>query len=193
MGRRRLTERQKEVLRIIREKIRQSGYPPTVREIGESLGISEKGAYDHLKALERKGYIRRQPRKTRAIEILEPEAQDGEHIRVPILSGITLDEKEISDHKIEGVISLPRGFLGEGELFALKVRGSDMAEIGILDGDYVIARRQREAKPGEVVIVLREDGREVRIMVMPTDPETRTSYTEKGMIRGKVVGLLRRF
>ncbi|HID56924.1 TPA: repressor LexA [Candidatus Poribacteria bacterium] len=189
MGPRRLTERQREVLEIIRERIRGSGYPPTIREIGEAMGISEKGAYDHLKALEKKGYIRRHPRKTRAIEIIEAEEED--FIRAPILSKVDL-ATGIRDDEAQSVISLPRNLFDKGELFALKVEGNGMFETGIFEGDYVIIQRQDKADPGDIVAVLTDED-ELKIMVMPANPAIRSIWLERGRFLGKVVGLLRRF
>ena len=191
MGSMRLTERQREVLEIIKERIKGSGYPPTIREIGEAMGISEKGAYDHLKALERKGYIRRHPRKTRAIEIIETEDQDDEFIQVPILKQVN-SATEMRADEAQSFISLPRDLFDKGALFALKVEGNGMFETGIFDGDYVIIRKQDKANPGDIVAVLTDED-EFKIMVMPATPAIRSIWLERGRFLGKVVGLLRRF
>ena len=191
MGSKRLTERQREVLEIIRERIEESGYPPTVREIGEAMGISEKGAYDHLKALEKKGYIRRHPRKTRAIEIIRTEDQEDEFVRVPILKGID-PSMGITVDETQPVISLPGDLFDKGMLFALRVEENGMFETGIFKGDYVIIRKQDKADPGDIVAVLTDDD-EFKIMVMPANTAIRSIWLEKGRFLGKVVGLLRRF
>jgi len=191
MGSKRLTERQREVLEIIRERIEESGYPPTVREIGEAMGISEKGAYDHLKALEKKGYIRRHPRKTRAIEIIRTEDQEDEFVRVPILKGID-PSMGITVDETQPVISLPGDLFDKGMLFALRVEENGMFETGIFKGDYVIIRKQDRADPGDIVAVLTDDD-EFKIMVMPANTAIRSIWLEKGRFLGKVVGLLRRF
>ncbi|HEX30785.1 TPA: repressor LexA [Candidatus Poribacteria bacterium] len=191
MGSKRLTERQREVLEIIRERIKESGYPPTIREIGEAMGISEKGAYDHLKALEKKGYIRRHPRKTRAIEIIRTEDQEDEFVRVPILKGVD-SSMGITVDETQSVISLPRDLFDKGVLFALRVEENGMFETGIFKGDYVIIRKQDKADPGDIVAVLTDDD-EFRIMVMPANTAIRSIWLEKGRFLGKVVGLLRRF
>ncbi|RKX99716.1 repressor LexA [Candidatus Poribacteria bacterium] len=200
MRRRELTERQREVLDFIKEKIRENGYPPTIREIGERFGISEKGAYDHLRALERKGYIRRRPRKTRAIEVLEPMEEEGDVIRVPIVGRIAAGEPLFAQENLEGELPLPRELFGDGELFALRVRGESMVEDGIFDGDYVIVRRQSHAEPGDIVVALIGDEATIkrfyrergRIKLVPANSSMKAIYVTEAQIQGKVIGVIRK-
>jgi repressor LexA len=154
----RLTVRQRQVLDFIDERTREQGYPPSVREIGEAVGLSSPSTvHAHLAALQDKGYLRRDPTKPRAIEIaLEPStgtAIDRRPVRnVPLVGDVAAGTGVLAAENVEEVIPVPTDMCGEGELFMLRVRGESMVDAGIFDGDYVVARVQRTADNGDIVV-----------------------------------------
>ena len=145
-----LTERQRQILQFIKDEIRTKGYPPSVREIGEAIGLSSSSTvHGHMTRLEEKGYIRRDPTKPRAIEVL-----DGSHtqlkrtIAVPMVGRVTVGQPILAQEAIEDHFPLPADFVraDESELFFLTVQGDSMIDAGILDGDYVLVHRQQHAE-----------------------------------------------
>ena len=154
-----LTERQEEIFLFIKNRIRDTGIPPTVREIGDSFGITVKGAYDHLKAIEKKGFLRCEQNKSRSIELLV----DNEGMRapqtvaVPLVGSIAAGSPIIAEENITDYLDFPRSLLGRGEYFALKVRGDSMTGVGIENGDIAVIQKQNAARDGEIVAALLED------------------------------------
>ena len=154
-----LTERQEEIFLFIKNRIRDTGIPPTVREIGDSFGITVKGAYDHLKAIEKKGFLRCEQNKSRSIELLV----DNEGMRapqtvaVPLVGSIAAGSPIIAEENITDYLDFPRSLLGRGEYFALKVRGDSMIGAGIKNGDIAVIQKQNAARDGEIVAALLED------------------------------------
>lgn len=155
---RRLTPRQREVLEIIEEHMRERGYPPSVREIGEAVGLtSPSTVHAHLNALQRRGYLRRDPTKPRAIEVRWDPNSDAAIERrpvrhVPLVGDVAAGTNVLARENVEEVLPLPADFTGEGDVFMLRVRGDSMIEAGILDGDYVICRAQSTAEDGDIVV-----------------------------------------
>jgi repressor LexA len=153
-----LTPRQQQVLDFIDEQVRTRGYPPSVREIGEAVGLSSSSTvHAHLGALQDKGYLRRDPTKPRAIEIcFEPgsgavvERRPVKH--VPLVGDVAAGTGVLAAENIEETMPLPEDLTGEGQLFMLRVRGDSMIDAGIFDGDYVVVRQQDTAEPGDVVV-----------------------------------------
>ncbi|HRX49231.1 MAG TPA: transcriptional repressor LexA, partial [Spirochaetota bacterium] len=147
---RELTDKQQIILNYIREKINESGFPPTVREIGDRFGITVKGAYDHLKAIEKKGHIRTEQNKSRAIVVLDDEgtvpASSG--ISIPLLGRIAAGSPILAEENIEDYLTFPEEMFGSGEFFALSVAGDSMIEGGIFDGDIAIIKKQNVANNG---------------------------------------------
>ena len=145
-----LTKKQDRVFEFIRKHVQDIGYPPTVREIGMNFGISEKGAYDHLNAIEKKGYIRRMPKKPRAIEILEfvPQKLPQAAVEVPIVGRVAAGEPILASENVEGTLPVPREVVKEDTCFALRINGKSMIEAGIFEGDLVIVRSQNYADTG---------------------------------------------
>lgn len=158
MAEKTLTARQRQILDCIDESMRERGYPPSVREIGESVGLgSPSTVHSHLATLQKLGYLRRDPTKPRAIEVrFDPTsgaAVDRRPVRhVPIVGEVAAGTDVLAQENIEETIPVPADFTGEGDLFALTVRGDSMIDVGIFDGDLVIARSQTEAREGEIVI-----------------------------------------
>jgi repressor LexA len=154
----RLTERQRQVLEFIDAEVQQRGYPPSVREIGEAVGLSSPSTvHAHLAALQDKGYLRRDATKPRAMEVaLETTTgaavERGRVRHVPLLGDVAAGTGVIAAEHIEELLPLPADLTGEGELFMLRVRGDSMIDAGIFAGDYVVARAQADADNGDIVI-----------------------------------------
>jgi repressor LexA len=161
-GKEPLTDRQKAVLDFISRSIEKRGYPPTLREIGEHMGIrSTNGVNDHLKALEKKGYLEREDLKSRALRPITPSfARDGAGptgvmIDVPILGRVAAGEPILAIEEAEDTVKVDRFFLGSNrEVFALKVKGDSMIEAGIYDGDFIFVKKQLTAHKGDIVVAM---------------------------------------
>ena len=153
-----LTTRQRQILDCIDSAMRERGYPPSVREIGESVGLgSPSTVHSHLSTLQRLGYLRRDPSKPRAIEVrFDPSsgaAVERRPVRhVPLVGEVAAGTDVLAQENVEEVIPVPADLTGEGDLFMLRVRGDSMIDAGILDGDFVIVRSQPTAKSGEIVV-----------------------------------------
>ncbi len=153
-----LTTRQRQILDCIDSAMRERGYPPSVREIGESVGLgSPSTVHSHLSTLQRLGYLRRDPSKPRAIEVrFDPSsgaAVERRPVRhVPLVGEVAAGTDVLAQENVEEVMPVPADLTGEGDLFMLRVRGDSMIDAGILDGDFVIVRSQPTAKSGEIVV-----------------------------------------
>lgn len=162
-----LTDRQREVLDFISASISERGYPPTLREIGEHMGISStNGVNDHLKALEKKGYLAREDLKSRALRPLRPATAitasappvTGEMVEVPIVGRVAAGLPLLAVENVEDSVKVDRFFLGaHREVFALRVKGDSMIEDGIHDGDFIFVRKALNADRGDIVVALIED------------------------------------
>ena len=172
-----LTDRQRAVLDYITASIGKRGYPPTLREIGEHLGIrSTNGVNDHLKALEKKGYLQRDDLKSRALRPIHPHGSlgeidsSGDMIEVPILGRVAAGEPILAIEQAEDTVKIDRFFLGQNrEIFALKVAGDSMIEAGIFDGDFIFIRKQLQAQKGEIVVAMIND--EATVKYYHPEPE----------------------
>jgi repressor LexA len=180
-----LTNRQRRVLAVIRDSVDARGYPPSLREIGEAVGLTSPSSVAHqLKMLERKGYLRRDPNRPRAIEVVLPGAAEGQGYRrsgtsaadaqtpaeiydetgigdarpeasyVPVVGRIAAGGPILAEEAVEDVFPLPRQIVGDGELFLLKVVGDSMVDAAICDGDWVVVRRQPTAVNGDIVAAM---------------------------------------
>lgn len=196
-----LTRKQQQVLNFIKSSIQRRGYPPSVREIGEALGIkSTSTVHAYLSRLERKGYIRRDPSKPRAIGVVDEPPTGPRAAVVPLVGRVTAGQPILALQNIEDVFPVPAHLVPDGEAFALRVRGDSMVGAGILDGDYVIVRRQSVAENGDIVVALLDDEATVkrfyrerdRIRLQPENPKHQPIYARHVRILGKVVALLRR-
>ena len=153
-----LTERQREILDFIVAQQRDRGFPPSVREIGEAVGLtSPSTVHTHLNTLQRRGFLRRDPTKPRAIEVTYDqmsgasiERRPVEH--VPLVGDVAAGTDVLAVENVEELVPVPADFTGDGTLFMLRVRGDSMINVGILDGDYVVVRQQDEARNGEIVV-----------------------------------------
>ncbi len=153
-----LTARQQQVLEFIDVEVRRRGYPPSVREIGEAVGLSSSSTvHAHLGALQDKGYLRRDPTKPRAIEICyEPDSGavvDRRPVRhIPLVGDVAAGTGTLAAENIEETMPLPEDLTGDGQLFMLRVRGESMIDAGIFDRDYVVVRQQESAETGDIVV-----------------------------------------
>jgi repressor LexA len=153
-----LTGKRREILDFIAAQLRERGYPPSVREIGEAVGLtSSSTVHTHLTTLQRQGYLRRDPTKPRAIEVrydtnsgIAIDRRPARH--VPLVGNVAAGTDVLAEENIEELLPLPEDFTGDGPLFMLKVRGDSMIDAGILDGDYVVVRQQKEAEKGDIVV-----------------------------------------
>lgn len=198
-----LTERQVAILNFIKRELNKKGYPPSVREIGEAVGLSSSSTvHGHLAHLEKKGYLRRDPTKPRAIEILDSENDfhRKEIVHVPIVGKVTAGEPILAVENIEDTFPLPLDFVNNDSVFILSVRGESMINAGILDGDYVMVRQQAHAKNGDIVVALLGDEATVKtfykekdyVRLQPENPSLEPIYTTDVRILGKVIGVFRR-
>jgi repressor LexA len=205
-----LTERQRRVIEVIRDSVQRRGYPPSMREIGQSVGLSSTSSVAHqLMALERKGFLRRDPHRPRAYEVRGmdvvrpvPESAAGRPATsyVPLIGRIAAGGPILAEQSVEDVFPLPRQLVGDGELFVLKVSGDSMIEAAIMDGDWVTVRRQPVAENGDIVAAMidgeatvkrlrRDDG---HIWLMPHNAAYEPIPGDSATILGKVVAVLRR-
>ena len=210
-----LTDRQREVYEFIQDRIQAWGYPPTIREIGEHLGIrSTNGVADHLKALKRKGYLNHDERKSRTLTPVSPTdgtvvralGSRGEGIAVPILGRVAAGEPILAEEQALGTVVVDSVLLGDGrKVFALKVVGDSMIDDGIFDGDYIFVRKRETAEPGDIVVVIIEGEATVkryypegeRIRLQPANSRLQPIYVHKKdfktvQVMGIVVGVYRK-
>jgi repressor LexA len=204
-----LTDRQRQVLEFIDAELRRRGYPPSVREIGEAVGLSSSSTvHAHLAALQEKGYLTRDPTKPRAIEV-RFEASSGAAVErrparhVPIVGDVAAGTGVLAAENIEETQPLPEDFTGGGNLFMVRVRGDSMIDAGILDGDYVVARQQSTADPGDTVVagIPGEEGtvktflrRRGKVVLRPENADMEELVYDPAdvTVYGKVVTVLRR-
>ncbi|MGE5599673.1 MAG: transcriptional repressor LexA [Bacteroidota bacterium] len=200
-----LSERQRAILNFIKDEIERKGYPPSVREIGEAVGLSSSSTvHAHLNHLEEMGYIRRDPTKPRAIEVLldqdDRTAYRRSLVSLPIVGRVAAGQPLLADENIEEYFPLPRDFGPLDEAFMLKVRGESMIGAGILDGDLVVVQRTSHAENGEIVVALIEEEATVkrlfreqgRIRLQPENPAMEPIYATEVTVVGRVIGLVRR-
>ena len=200
-----MTDRQRQILEYIRAEVRRRGFPPSVREIGEAVGLSSSSTvHSHLAALEAKGLIRRDPTKPRALEILDHD--DGRHGEplgrvhaVPLVGQVAAGTPILAAENIETTIPLPDE-LADDSNFLLKVKGDSMIGVGIFEGDYLVVRPQAVADNGDIVVALIGDEATVktfykepgRVRLQPENATMEPIYTTDVTIAGKVVSLFRR-
>jgi repressor LexA len=208
-----ISTRQRDILDLIIRTVRERGYPPSVREIGEGVGLnSPSTVHSHLSALVKAGYLRRDPSKPRAIEVTAPgRAQPGRPqadlrrapVRdVPLLGRIAAGSPLLAEEDIEDILPLPTQIVGNDPVFMLRVRGDSMVDAGILDGDLVVVRRQADADDGDIVAAL-IDGEEAtvkrlrresgKVLLLPENPAYEPMvFTQGVQLLGRVVAVLRR-
>ena len=213
-----LTERQEKILAFIKKSIQDQGYPPTIREIGEHFGIrSTNGVNDHLKALERKGYLLRGELKSRALSVIDggrsparllrmsrrelSAVGEGEVVQVPVVGKVAAGEPILAQENITDHVRIDSVLLGDSgrKVFALRVSGDSMIGDGILDGDYIFVRKQLQAGPGEIVVAMIEDEATVkrfypegdRVRFQPSNPRLKPIYVSRDDFREtQIIGVV---
>lgn len=202
MGNGRISAKQSEILEYIKEQILTKGYPPAVREICNAVNLkSTSSVHSHLETLEKNGYIRRDPTKPRAIEIVDDSFNltRKEMRNIPILGTVAAGQPIFAEENVSGYFPLLADELPSGDLFLLNVRGESMINIGIYDGDKVIVRQSPTARNGEIVVALVEDSATVktyykedgRYRLQPENDTMEPIYVDQVVILGIVVGLFR--
>ncbi len=197
-----LTPKQAAILAVIKKNIRQKGYPPSVREIGQAVGLSSSSTvHGYLKKLESKGYLRRDAAKPRAMEVLdELEGDKVEFVNVPLLGRVAAGMPILAVENRDELFPLPTHFTGSGEFFMLTVRGDSMIEAGILNDDMVVVRSQHDVNNGDVVVALLDEEATVkrffreagRVRLQPENRSMDPIYATDLQILGKVIGLVRK-
>ncbi len=198
-----LSSRQKQILAYIKDMVRAKGYPPSVREIGEAVGLSSSSTvHSHLAKLEELGFIRRDPTKPRAIDVLAetPWRQQKALTQVPLVGRVTAGQPILAMENIEETYPLPTELVGRDNVFMLVVRGDSMINAGILDGDYVLVRDQDTARNGEIVVAMvGEDEATVKrffrekdhVRLQPENDYLEPIISREVAILGKVIGVFR--
>jgi len=197
-----LTARQQEIWNYLVEYVDRHGYPPTVREIGEAVGLaSPSTVHAHLANLERAGFLRRDPTKPRALELTGREQMTATVPKLPLVGQIAAGSPLLADENVEDAIAVPETLRGD---FLLRVKGESMIEAGILDGDIVVVRRAQDARNGEIVVALAGDDESAdeatvktfyrergRVRLQPENSELEPIYADYVQVLGKVVGVFR--
>ena len=199
-----VSKRQEAILQFIKDEVRAKGYPPSVREIGEAVGLaSSSTVHGHLARLENKGLIRRDPTKPRAIEILDGDDTIArqEVIHVPLIGKVTAGSPITAIENIEEYFPLPDTYgTAEDQLFMLEIMGESMIEAGILNGDYVIVKKQSTANNGDIVVAMTMDDEatvkrfykeKTHFRLQPENSSMAPIIVENVTVLGKVVGLYR--
>jgi len=213
-----LTPRQQAILRVIEETMADRGYPPSVREIGQGVGLTSPSSVAHqLKALEELGYLRRDPNRPRALVVARPsgtpaaaptpapistgdELLGSSAVSVPLVGRIAAGGPILAEQRTEDVMPLPRDLVGDGELFMLTVVGDSMVDAAICDGDFVVVRSQPACENGDIVAAMIDDEATVKtfkrrdghVWLMPHNPAYEPILGDNAQILGKVVSVLRR-
>ena len=210
-----LTERQRTILNVIRASVTSRGYPPSIREIGDAVGLTSTSSVAHqLRTLERKGYLRRDPNRPRAVDVrgaddalgappvTDVAASDAlpEPTYVPVLGRIAAGGPILAEEAVEDVFPLPRELVGEGTLFLLKVVGESMVEAAICDGDWVVVRQQNVADNGDIVAAMLDGEATVKtfkraggqVWLMPHNPAFDPIPGNDATVLGKVVTVIRK-
>jgi repressor LexA len=213
-----LTARQRTILDVIRASVNERGYPPSIREIGDAVGLTSTSSVAHqLRTLERKGYLRRDPNRPRAVDVRGPDETNlasgsaprtelagsdalPEPTFVPVLGRIAAGGPILAEEAVEDVFPLPRELVGEGELFLLKVVGESMVDAAICDGDWVVVRQQNVADNGDIVAAMIDGEATVKtfkraggqVWLMPHNPVFDPIPGNDAVVLGKVVTVIRK-
>ena len=194
-------DNQQRILDFIKSEIQQKGYPPSVREIANAVGLkSTSTVHGHLQRLEKRGLLHRDAMKPRAMEVVgDPNFVRSGTTAVPVIGRVTAGLPILAEENLEDYVALPDVMLGDGEHFILLVRGDSMIEAGILDGDYIIVRRQQEANNGDIVVAMIDDSATVKrfytenghFRLQPENSTMEPIYADEVSVLGKVISLYR--
>ena len=188
------------ILEFIKQEVETRGYPPSVREIGEAVGLkSTSTVHGHLRRLESKGLLVRDAMKPRAMGVISQEEPQSQVMEVPLLGPVAAGSPILAEENPTETLAIPSSMLGDGNFFALSIRGDSMIQAGILHGDYVVVRKQKQANNGDIVVAMisgdatvkrfyREQG---RFRLQPENPAMKPIYTNELEILGKVVSVYR--
>ena len=204
MSDRKITAKQEEILNYIKNEILERGFPPAVREICQAVGLkSTSSVHSHLESLEKNGYIRRDPTKPRAIEILDDSFQmvRREMVNVPVVGTVAAGQPILAEQNIDSYYPIPAEFMPNEQTFILKVKGDSMVNAGILNGDSVVVKQQSTAHNGEIVVALVDDSATVKtfykedghIRLQPENDTMDPIIVDDCQILGKVFGVFRFF
>lgn len=199
-----MTEKQREILEYIKQEILQKGYPPAVREICEAVHLkSTSSVHSHLETLEKNGFIRRDPTKPRAIEILDDDFNltRREVVNVPVIGQVAAGEPILAEQNIQDYFPIPVEYMPNAETFMLKVKGESMINAGILSGDTVLVQRQSDARNGDMVVALVNDSATVKTFyredghyrLQPENDAMAPIIVDQCEVLGKVFGVFRFF
>lgn len=209
MERKKLTKRQAQIYEFICNEVAEKGYPPSVREIANAVGLSSPSTvHTHLQVLEDKGYIKRDLSKPRALEIIGKESpaeravgSSSAIVNVPLVGRVAAGMPILAEQNIEAMIPLPEAIVGDAASFVLRVKGESMVQAGIFDGDFVVVKEQPDAVNGQIVVALIDDEATVktfyrepdRIRLQPENPTMAPIYVTDPKILGRVIALVRSF
>lgn len=197
-----LTPRQRQILDYVKTYLEQHHYPPTIREISERFSISVRGAYDHIKALERKGFVKLDSNRYRSLVVLDQDTSDRDQMtRVPLLGAVAAGRPLFSEENWERYIPVPMEYLGKGNYFALRVQGDSMTGAGIFNGDLAIVRQQADAENGQIIVAMVEDAvtlkrffrEKNRIKLQSENPLYPPIYAQNLRILGRLAHLIRSY
>lgn len=194
-------DNQQRILEYIKSEIQTKGYPPSVREIANAVGLkSTSTVHGHLTRLEKKGLLHRDAMKPRAMEVIgDPNFVRNATTAILVVGRVTAGQPILAEENVDEYIPIPDAMLGDGEHFILLVKGESMIQAGIMDGDYVVVRKQQEANNGDIVVAMIEDSATVKrfykehghFRLQPENPTMDPIYTDEVTILGKVVSLYR--
>jgi len=197
-----LTHRQEEVLDFIKNFVQDHSFPPTIREVAENFKISVKGGYDHIKALEKKAYIKCYLNRSRTIEVVKGEKIRARNtVAVPILGSVAAGQPLFTEENFEGNVDIAVDMIGAGKHFAVKVKGDSMKEVGILDGDLAVISYQETAETGEIVVAMVEEAvtlkriyiEKNRVKLKSENRDFPPIYTQNARILGKLACIIRKY
>ncbi len=202
-----ISSQQEKILQFIKSSIKESGYPPSIREIAKAVNLSSSATvHSHLKKLEELGYLKRDPSKPRAISVLSSgtnkEPSDANLVFVPIVGNVAAGQPILAEENIEDYFPLTSDFVkGNKEVFMLHIKGDSMVNAGILDKDYIVVRKQNTAINGEIIVALLEDEATVKrffksdnkIQLMPENDYMEPIIVDDAVILGKVIGVIRKY
>jgi len=200
-----LTQKQKQILEFITNFVKEKNYPPSIREIADHFQITPKGAYDHLKAIEKKGFIKTEKNRSRAIELVKTNTDvDLDMIKIPLVGRVAAGAPILAEENIEEYLTFPRSMIpanSERDIFALRVTGDSMIDAKINDGDIAIIKKTSTAENGDIVVALIDDEATLKyfykekdhIRLEPANSKYKPIITKNAIIIGKLIGLYRRF
>ena len=196
-----ITRRQNEVLSYIKAFVHDHKFPPTIREISESFSISVKGAYDHVKALERKQFIKIDNNRSRTIEVLDDDAEADRTVDIPVLGNVAAGLPLLAQENLEGTVKLPHDYVRRGSHFALHVKGDSMRDAGIMNGDMAVFRQQQTAENGDIVVAMVDEAvtlkrffkEKNRVRLQAENPDYPPMFTQNVRVLGRLAHLIRRY